>query len=35
MGGWVREHPHKSRGERGGDKGFVEGKPRRKITFEM
>ena len=25
VGKWVGEHPHKSRGEEGGDMGFVEG----------
>jgi hypothetical protein len=36
VGGWVREHPHRSRVVgRGWDKGFPEGKPGEAITFEM
>ena len=30
---WVREHPHSGRGR--GDRGLVEGKLGRGITFEM
>jgi hypothetical protein len=33
-GGWVSEHPHRSRG-RQYDRGFVERKPGREITFDM
>jgi hypothetical protein len=29
----VREHPHRSSGERGCNRGFTEGKPGRGITF--
>jgi hypothetical protein len=32
VGGWVREHPHRSRGR---DRRFVEGKLEKRITFEM
>jgi hypothetical protein len=32
VGGWMREHPHRSRR---WDKGFPEGKPGKGITFEM
>jgi hypothetical protein len=35
VGGWVREHPHKSRGEESIDRRFAEGKLGRGITFEM
>jgi hypothetical protein len=34
VGGWVEEHPHRSR-EKGWHRGFVEGKPGKGITFEM
>jgi hypothetical protein len=30
----VAEHPHRSRREGGLERGFVEGKPERRITFE-
>jgi len=33
MGGWVREHPHRSRGR--GDSGCLEEKPGKGITFKM
>jgi hypothetical protein len=33
VGGWVGEHPHRSRGRE--DKWFQEGKPGKEITFEM
>jgi len=32
VGGWIGEQPHRGRG---WDTGFVEGKLRRGITFEM
>jgi hypothetical protein len=35
VGGWVGEHSHRSRGDWGGDRGFVEGKLGRGIIFEM
>jgi len=39
MPGWggrreLGGHPHRSR-ERGWDRGFSEGKPRKRITFEI
>jgi hypothetical protein len=33
--GWVGEHPHKGKGKRGQDGGFVEGRLGRGTTFEM
>jgi len=35
VGGWVREHPHRSRGKAEWDRGFEEVKPGRGRTFEM
>jgi hypothetical protein len=36
MGGWVEEHPHRSRGREDGIGGFWEGRKLGKgITFEM
>jgi hypothetical protein len=35
VGGWVGEHPHRSRGRGGEGGGDAEGKPRKGITFEM
>jgi hypothetical protein len=37
VGGWVEEHPHRSRGREDGIGGFQEGvgKPGKGITFEM
>jgi hypothetical protein len=35
MGGHVGENPHRGRGEGGQNRGFVEGKLGRRITFEM
>jgi hypothetical protein len=35
VGRWVEEHPHRGKGEEGGDRGLVEGKLGRGITFEM
>jgi hypothetical protein len=35
MGEWVGEHPHRSKGEGLWDRGLSEGKPGRRITFEM
>jgi hypothetical protein len=34
VGGSVGEHPHRSRGK-GWDRGFLEGKLRKRMTFEM
>jgi len=34
VGGWVREHPHKKR-KGGWDKGFMDRKLGKEITFEM
>jgi hypothetical protein len=34
-GGWVGEHYHRSRGEGGWNRGFVEGKPGKGITYEI
>jgi len=33
--GWVGECPHRSRGKRGWDRGLLERKPGKGITFEM
>lgn len=33
--GWVQEQPHRDKGHGGWDEGFVEGKPGRRISFEM
>jgi len=35
VGGWVGEHPHRSRERGKWDTGFVDGKPGKGITFEM
>jgi hypothetical protein len=35
VNGWVGEHPHRIREEEGCDRGFSEGKPVRRIVFEM
>jgi hypothetical protein len=35
VGGWVGKHPHRSREEGEWDRGFLEGKQGRGITFEM
>ena len=36
VGGWVGEHPHRSRGREDGIGGFQEwGKPGKEITFAM
>jgi hypothetical protein len=35
VGGQVGEHPHKGRGEGGGNRGLVEGNLGMRITFEM
>jgi hypothetical protein len=36
VGGWVKEHPHRSRGRGKWDRGFLgEGKLGKGITFEM
>jgi hypothetical protein len=36
VGGWVEEHPHRSRARRDGIGGFWEGvKPGKGITFEV
>jgi len=35
VGGWVGEHPHRSRGEVGWENRFLEGKLGRGIAFEM
>ena len=35
VGRWVEEHPHRSRGKEGWDRGFLEGKSEKGITCEM
>jgi hypothetical protein len=35
VGGQVRKHPHRDRGEGGEDRGLVEGNLGRRIIFEM
>jgi hypothetical protein len=35
VGGWVEEHPHRSRGREDGIGGFWEGGPGKGIRFEM
>jgi hypothetical protein len=35
VGGWVEEHPHRSRGRRGWDRRFLEGKLGKGIAFEV
>jgi hypothetical protein len=34
VGGWVEEHPHRSRGREDGIRGFQE-EDRKGVTFEM
>jgi hypothetical protein len=35
VGGWVEEHPHRSKRKRGWDTGFLGWKLGKGITFEM
>ena len=35
VGGWVGEHPHRSRGREDGKGGVPEGKPGKGVTLEM